>query len=223
MRSSESVSLRFDGAPVIAPLAYRGLLDGVNNRHWSTLSFTAIFIGIAESLLDDVVTPRASMLQRTAATELHLTLQACRAFLRQCVAMEPDPATDDYRREVRDCKLFVTRALAQHGAGLFTSLGGSAYRFSSPVSRKLRDLLACPLLRPPVGPAFDDVFAELGVASGQLTYRGGVKLIVQMRPQRNLWREGVVAVACVVMQSFFFSRSPSVHPPPPQTSSRSSR
>ncbi|HVR37707.1 MAG TPA: acyl-CoA dehydrogenase family protein, partial [Thermoanaerobaculia bacterium] len=37
MRSSESVSLRFDGAPVVAPLAYRGLLDGVNNRHWSTL------------------------------------------------------------------------------------------------------------------------------------------------------------------------------------------
>lgn len=161
MRSSESVSLRFDGAPVIAPLAYRGLLDGVNNRHWSTLSFTAIFIGIAESLLDDVVTPRASMLQRTAATELHLTLQACRAFLRQCVVIEPDPATDDYRREVRDCKLFVTRALAQHGAALFTSLGGSAYRFASPVSRKVRDLLAGPLLRPPVGPAFDDVFAEL--------------------------------------------------------------
>lgn len=161
MRSSESVSLRFDGAPVLAPLAYRGLLDGVNNRHWSTLSFTAIFIGVAESLLDDVLTPGASTLQRTSATELHLTLQACRAFLRQCVTVEPDPATDDYRREVRDCKLFVTRALAQHAAALFTSLGGSAYRFGSPVSRKVRDLLAGPLLRPPVGAAFDEVFAEL--------------------------------------------------------------
>jgi alkylation response protein AidB-like acyl-CoA dehydrogenase len=161
MRSSESVSLRFDGAPVVAPLAYRGLLDGVNNRHWSTLSFTAIFIGIAESLLDDVLSPRAPMLQQTAATELHLTLQACRAFLRQCAAIEPDPATDDYRREVRDCKLFVTRALAQHASNLFTTLGGSAYRFASPVSRKVRDLLAGPLLRPPVGVAFDEVFREL--------------------------------------------------------------
>jgi alkylation response protein AidB-like acyl-CoA dehydrogenase len=161
MRSSESVSLRFDGAPVVAPLAYRGLLDGVNNRHWSTLSFTAIFIGVAESLLDDVLTPRASMLQRSGATELHLALQACRAFLRQCVAMEPDPATGAYRREVRDCKVFVTRSLAQHAATLFTSLGGSAYRFSSPVSRKVRDLLAGPLLRPPAGVAFDEVFQEL--------------------------------------------------------------
>ena len=161
MRSSESVSLRFDGAPVVAPLAYRGLLDGVNNRHWSTLSFTAIFVGIAESLLDDVLSPRASMLQKTGATELHLTLQACRAFLRQCVAIEPVPATDDYRRQVRDCKLFVTRELARHAATLFTSLGGSAYRFDSPVSRKVRDLLAGPLLRPPVGVAFDEVFLEL--------------------------------------------------------------
>lgn len=161
MRSSESVSLRFDGAPVVAPLAYRGLLDGVNNRHWSTLSFTAIFIGIAESLLDDVVKPRASMLQQTGATELHLTLQACRAFLRQCVANEPDPATADYRRDVRDCKLFVTRSLAQNAAALFTSLRGSAYRFTSPVSRKVRDLLAGPLLRPPVGVAFDEVWSEI--------------------------------------------------------------
>lgn len=164
MRSSESVSLRFDGAPVVAPLAYRGLLDGVNNRHWSTLSFTAIFIGIAESLLEEVVSPRAPMLQRTAATELHLTLQACRAFLRQCVAIEPDPADAGYRRQVRDCKLFVTRSLAQHAASLFTSLGGSAYRFASPLSRKVRDLLAGPLLRPPVGVAFDEVWEELRAA-----------------------------------------------------------
>ena len=133
----------------------------MNNRHWSTLSFTAIFIGIAESLLEDVITSGAPMLQQTAATELHLSLQACRAFLRQCVAIEPDPATDDYRREVRDCKLFVTRSLAHHAATLFTSLGGSAYRFASPVSRKVRDLMAGPLLRPPVGVAFDDVWKEL--------------------------------------------------------------
>src|SRR5439155_1652957 len=85
-------------------------------------------------------------------------------FLRQCVATEPDPTTDDYRREVRDCKLFVTRSLAHQAAALFTSLGGSAYRFASPVSRKVRDLLAGPLLRPPVGVAFDDVWSELADA-----------------------------------------------------------
>jgi alkylation response protein AidB-like acyl-CoA dehydrogenase len=161
MRSSESVSLRFDGAPVLGPLAYRGLLDHVNNRHWSTLSFTAIFIGVAESLLEETRSSRATILRQAAVTELHLTLQACRAFLRHCVAIEPEPTDDAYRRLVRDCKLFVTRSLAQHASTLFTALGGSAYRFGSPVSRKLRDLLAGPALRPPAGTAFDEVWGEL--------------------------------------------------------------
>jgi alkylation response protein AidB-like acyl-CoA dehydrogenase len=165
MRGSDSISLRFDGAPVLAPLGYRGMLDGVNNRHWSTLSFTAIFIGIAESLLADVVTPSAGLLLQSAITELQLTLQACRAFLRHCVAAEPDPPDDAYRHLVRDCKLFVTRSLAQHAAALFTALGGSAYRFASPVSRKLRDLLAGPALRPPAGVAFEEVWRELWSAA----------------------------------------------------------
>jgi alkylation response protein AidB-like acyl-CoA dehydrogenase len=161
MRSSESVTLRFDGAPVLGALGYRGMLDGVNNRHWSTLAFTAIFIGIAESLLDDVVAADATILLQAAATELQLTVQACRAFLRHCVAIEPDPADDTYRHLVRDCKLFVTRSLAQHAAALFTALGGSAYRSAAPASRKLRDLLAGPALRPPAGIGFDEVWAEM--------------------------------------------------------------
>ena len=85
MRSSESVSLAFDHAPVLGPLTYRGMLDGVNNRHWATLSFAAISIGIAESMLTDIVTPDASMLQRTTAVEMHLALQACRSFIASCV------------------------------------------------------------------------------------------------------------------------------------------
>jgi alkylation response protein AidB-like acyl-CoA dehydrogenase len=162
MRSSESVSLRFDGARAIAPLAYRGLLDGVNNRHWSTLSITAIFVGVAESLLDEMRGPKAGILQQTGAVDLHLTLQACRAYLRHCVATEPAPTDDAYRHLVRDCKLYVTRALAQHASALYIAQGGSAYRFESTVSRKLRDLLAGPALRPPVGVSFEEIWEEIG-------------------------------------------------------------
>ncbi|MEA2490004.1 MAG: hypothetical protein QOH21_1796 [Acidobacteriota bacterium] len=161
MRSSESVSLRFDGAKIVQPLAYRGLIDGANNRHWSTLSFTAIFIGIAESLLDDVTNAGSGILQATGAVDLHLTLQAARGLLRHCVATEPAPTTADYRNLVRDTKLFVTRALAQQASALYLAQGGSAYRFGAPVSRKLRDLLAGPALRPPVGVSFDELWAEL--------------------------------------------------------------
>jgi alkylation response protein AidB-like acyl-CoA dehydrogenase len=161
MRSSESVSLRFDGARIIAPLGYRGMLDGPNNRHWSTLSFTAVFVGIAESLLDDVRSPKSGILQRASAVDLHLTVQACRAFVRHCVDAEPFPPDAEYRRLVRDCKLFVTRSLAQHASAVWLALGGSAYRFDSPVSRKVRDLLAGPAVRPPVGVSFDELWDEL--------------------------------------------------------------
>jgi len=160
MRSSESVSLRFEAAPVVGALAYRGLLDGPNNRHWATLSFTAVFVGAAESLLD-LLRDGSGILHATTAVDLHLALQACRAFLRHCVAIEPSPATGDYRRLARDCKLFVTRTLAHHATAAYSAQGGSAYRFDSPLSRTLRDLLAGPALRPPVGVAFDEVWEEI--------------------------------------------------------------
>lgn len=161
MRGSDSVTLRFDGAPVLGPLAYSGLIDGANNRHWATLSFTAVFIGIAESLLKDVRASRGGMLLQTAAVDLHLAIQASLGFLRHCVETEPQRADDAYRRRVRDCKLFVTRALVQHATQVVSALGGSAYRFDSPVSRKLRDLMAGPAVRPPVGVTFEELWSEI--------------------------------------------------------------
>jgi alkylation response protein AidB-like acyl-CoA dehydrogenase len=160
MRSSESVSLRFEDAPVIGALAYRGLLDGPNHRHWATLSFTALFVGAAESLLD-LLRGGTGILHATTAVDLHLALQACRSFVRHCVAIEPPVANGEYRRLVRDCKLYVTRTLAQHAAAAYSAQGGSAYRFDSPLARTLRDLLAGPALRPPVGVAFDEVWEEI--------------------------------------------------------------
>jgi alkylation response protein AidB-like acyl-CoA dehydrogenase len=161
MRSSDSVSLRFDGAPVIGAFAYKGLIDGVNNRHWATVSFAAIFTGIAESLLEEVSRQRGGILHQTNTVDLHLTVQSCLAFFRHCVATEPEIADAAYRRLVRDCKLFVTRSLAQQASALYIAQGGSAYRFGSSVSRKLRDLLAGPAVRPPVGVSFDELWEEL--------------------------------------------------------------
>ena len=160
MRGSESVTLRFDGAPVLGPLAYAGLIDGPNNRHWATLSFTAVFIGIAESLLSDVRS-REGMLLKSAAVDLHLAIQASLGFVRHCVEIEPHTANDSYRRLVRDCKLFATRTLVQRATEVVAALGGSAYRFDSPVSRKLRDLMAGPAVRPPVGVSFEELWNEI--------------------------------------------------------------
>lgn len=163
MRSSESVVLRFTSAPVLGPLAYRGMLDGVNNRHWSTLSFTAIFVGAAEALLEQTRQSAEGMLQKVETVNFHLTVQACRAFLRHCAEREPVLPDAAYRSLVRDCKSFVTRALARDAVSLFGSLSGRSFAFSSAPARLLRDLLAGPALRPPLSAAFDSIGEELGM------------------------------------------------------------
>lgn len=163
MRSSDSISLRLEGATSLGPLAYDGLLDGVNQRHWSTLSFAAVFIGTAESLLAAVKREGASPLLSTHLVDLHLAIQASAGFLAHCVETEPHPTDGAYRRLVRDCKLFVTKTLAEKGAAVFAACGGSEYRTASRVSAALRDLLAGPAVRPPLAVGFDEVWRELGV------------------------------------------------------------
>jgi len=162
MRSSESVSLRFEGARVVGPLAWSGLLDGVNQRHWSTLSFTAIFVGTAAALLEEVRKAQPGVLLAAELVNLHLAVQASQAFIRHCAAVEPDPTDGTYRKLVRDCKVFVAKTLVERATAVFMASGGSAYRFNSRISRLFRDLLAAPAVRPPLALGFDEIFAELG-------------------------------------------------------------
>lgn len=161
MRSSESVVLRFNEAPVVGVFAYRGMLDGANLRHWSTLSFTAIFLGIGESLFQEVRPKASEMLAKVEITDFHLQLQACRGFLADTVRREAEGVDKKYRNLVRDCKTFVTRSLAKKGLDVYIAQSGSAYSFSSPVSRKFRDLLAGPALRPPAAIAFEEIWNGL--------------------------------------------------------------
>ncbi len=161
MRSSESVELRFTDAAVLGVLGYRGMVSGRNNRHWSTLSFTAIFLGIAESLSCDIVSRATGALQQSEAVAFHLTVQASRAFLAAAVDGAHLSAEKSYLALVRDCKTFVTHTLAKQAGSLYASQTGSAYQFSSPISRKFRDLLAGPALRPPVAIAFEEIWKEI--------------------------------------------------------------
>lgn len=161
MRSSDSVSLRFDEAASLGPLAYDGLLDGINQRHWSTLSFAAVFLGTAEALLGAVKREGAAPLLATHLVDFHLGIQASSAFLSHCVSSEPRVTDAAYRRLVRDCKLFVTKTLAEKGAAVFAACGGSEYRTASRVSAALRDLLAGPAVRPPLAVGFEEVWREL--------------------------------------------------------------
>jgi alkylation response protein AidB-like acyl-CoA dehydrogenase len=52
MRATASVGLSLDQAPAANVLGFSGCLEGVNARHWSTVLFAAVFVGIGEGALD---------------------------------------------------------------------------------------------------------------------------------------------------------------------------
>ena len=52
MRATASVGLSLDQAPAASVLGFSGCLEGVNARHWSTVLFAAVFVGIGEGALD---------------------------------------------------------------------------------------------------------------------------------------------------------------------------
>ncbi len=100
------------------------------------------------------------MLQKTELVEFHLLLQACRSMLRHCASSEPAVVDKPFKKLVRDTKLFVTRSLARQASSIFIAQTGRVYARNSSISRKLRDLLATPSLRPPVGVSFEELLAE---------------------------------------------------------------
>lgn len=161
MRSSESVILRFNEAPVVGILGYRGMLDSMNLRHWSTLSFTSVILGTGESLFEEIRARATEMLSRVEVVDFHLHLQACRGFLNDTIRRAPEVPSKEYLDLVRDCKTYVTRTLAKKGLDVYIAQTGSAYSFSSTISRKFRDLLAGPALRPAAPIAFEGIWNGL--------------------------------------------------------------
>ncbi len=51
MRATASVGLTLEETPAACVLGYRGCLEGVNVRHWSTVLFAAVFVGVGEGAL----------------------------------------------------------------------------------------------------------------------------------------------------------------------------
>ena len=51
MRATASVGLTLEETPAACVLGYRGCLEGVNARHWSTVLFAAVFVGVGEGAL----------------------------------------------------------------------------------------------------------------------------------------------------------------------------
>ena len=83
MRPTASVGLTLEGAPAEAVLGYPGCLEGVNARHWSTVLFAAVFLGVGEGALREGVRQTATdaVWARATLADAALNLEAAAGFI----------------------------------------------------------------------------------------------------------------------------------------------
>jgi alkylation response protein AidB-like acyl-CoA dehydrogenase len=163
MRPTASVGLTLDGAPADAILGYPGCLEGVNARHWSTILFAAVFLGVGEGALREGVrqTPGDGGWARAKLAEHALNLDAAAGFVETVAREESWPMSSAAQERARRAKTFVARTAVETAMAAAMISGGRFYTPEHPVFRFLCDALAGPLLRPPLPRAMDSIVQQL--------------------------------------------------------------
>jgi alkylation response protein AidB-like acyl-CoA dehydrogenase len=163
MRPTASVGLTLDGAPAEAFLGYPGCLEGVNARHWSTVLFAAVFLGVGEGALKQGVAHagRDAVWARAALAECALSLDAAAAFVEAAARDQRWPLPAEAQEQARRAKTYVAKAAVQAATQAAMVSGGRCYSPQHPVFRILCDALAGPLLRPPLPQAMDSIVRQL--------------------------------------------------------------
>jgi alkylation response protein AidB-like acyl-CoA dehydrogenase/mannose-6-phosphate isomerase-like protein (cupin superfamily) len=174
MRPTASVGLTLDGAAAEAVLGFPGCLQGVNARHWSTVLFAAVFLGVGEGALREgtAQAPQDGVWARAALAECALSLEAAAGFVESVARDERWPLPAEAQERARRAKTFVARAAVETATRAAMVSGGRCYTPQHPVFRFLCDALAGPLLRPPLPQAMDAVVRQLFPPAGEATLRG---------------------------------------------------
>jgi alkylation response protein AidB-like acyl-CoA dehydrogenase len=163
MRPTASVGLGLEAAPAEALLGYPGCLEGVNARHWSTVLFAAVFLGVGEGALREGAAhvSRDAVWARGALAECALAMDAAAAFVEAAAADERWPLPPQGQERARRAKTYVAQAAVKAATQVAMVSGGRCYTPQHPVFRFLCDALAGPLLRPPLPQAMDAVVRQL--------------------------------------------------------------
>jgi alkylation response protein AidB-like acyl-CoA dehydrogenase len=169
MRATASVGLTLEGTPAASVLGYRGCLEGVNARHWSTILFAAVFVGVGEGALAAATKAVGSAgadssYVRAALARCALNLEAAVGLLEAVAADERCPLPASARDRTVRAKTFAALTAAETATQAAMLCGGRAYRADHPISRFLHDALAGPLLRPPLAKAMDGIADQLFAA-----------------------------------------------------------
>jgi alkylation response protein AidB-like acyl-CoA dehydrogenase len=166
MRPTASVGLTLDNTPAAAVLGYAGCLEGVNARHWSTVLFAAVFVGVGEGALSVAISGVGknganSPYIRAALAKCALNLEAAAGLLETVANDERLPLPAAARERTIRAKTFAALTAVETATQAAMLSGGRAYRAEHPVSRFLHDALAGPLLRPPLATAMDNLAQRL--------------------------------------------------------------
>lgn len=162
MRPTASVGLHLNNAPATQILGYPGCLEGVNARHWSTLLFASVFLGIGDAALREGITAGGhSTWARAKLAEQSLALDAAAGYLEAVANSECWPMPKPLLERVQRVKTFVAGVVIQMATLAATISGGSCYSPHNAIYRLLADSLAGPLVRPPLANAMDGLMDKL--------------------------------------------------------------
>jgi alkylation response protein AidB-like acyl-CoA dehydrogenase len=168
MRATASVGLTLEDTPAACLMGYRGCLEGVNARHWSTVLFAAVFVGIGEGALaaatNAIGSGANSSYIRASLARCALNLEAAAGLLEAVASDERWPLPAAARDRTLRAKTFAALTAVETATQAAMLCGGRAYRADHPVSRFLHDALAGPLLRPPLAKAMDGIADQLFAA-----------------------------------------------------------
>ncbi|MEO8540196.1 MAG: acyl-CoA dehydrogenase family protein [bacterium] len=164
MRSSESQSVRFAGAPVTAMMGFPNYIEAVQpTQYWYCL-FAAIPLGCAWSILKALGSPApTSPVLRLRLSEALMKYESLRAYLLETADAFRANAGPAYAARVLRTKTYVTQEATKLCAELFALSGGRHYSRSSPVARALADAFAGTALRPPLALGLDTLVEQFSL------------------------------------------------------------
>lgn len=164
MRSTESHSVRYDGATATAMLGFPDFIARMQPLQYWFCLFAAIPLGCARGILQSLGTPSPeSPALRLRFNEALMRYEALRAYLAEVAGEWKPGAGPGHAARVLRAKTHVSQESTKLCAELFALSGGRHYRRGSQVARLLADAFAGTALRPPLALALDSLAAQFSL------------------------------------------------------------
>jgi alkylation response protein AidB-like acyl-CoA dehydrogenase len=170
MRSSESHSVRYEGAPASGILGFPDFLVRVQPLQYWFCLFSAIPLGCARTILEALGKPApSSPAVRLRLAEAQMKYESLRAYLMETAGAFRPAAGAAYAARVLRTKTYVTQEATKLCAELFALSGGRHYSRSSPVARAFADAFAGTALRPPLALGLDGLVEQFALEDSPLS------------------------------------------------------